>query len=424
MRGLRNLGLAVLALSAPWTALAATETDPRPVVAHGREIFNLPPDPNRGEACDGRRLLFRDPKFGKGLVARYIYRRGPSQYDHLRPSHVTRPDDVEMTKNLRRRGIDAAFVRRGGMADPDASALDATVLRSHEDLIKRFKPFCEAPLSPGYYLVDIEYRRATALEREGKPLEHTPLRGVEPVKLRRYVDIVPKGAEVVDFTIPAAYWIARGTLELPAGNSGGMGTIFEFEGWYIQPDDDRVRKLTESGYQVLFIDFGGRRATVVIDTQPATSSEQLNGRARPVMEFEWGDMLYLKRIAHVPVRQADVEYLRLSPRARDDLLQQMREMAAHYGERDVERARRQPTVDEVEKLIVAGWLQGDAGSESTFGEVHDLKCDRADSIFTCKVGFTYLWNGMPKYRQEDMKFTRDPAKHFELVEYVEQIIVT
>lgn len=425
-------GFGVLLVAAFWCPSASADTPPRAVIAHGRDIFQLPPNPNRGEGCDGRRLLIRDPEFGRGLVARYIYRRGPSRFDGLPRSNVTHPDDAEMTKNLKRRDIDAAFVRPDGIDGADAYAIDQTVLRTHDDMIKRFAPFCEAPLGPGYYLSDIEFRRATTVELEGKPLDYDTLRGVEPAKLGRYRDIMPKGAIVITFTVPAAYWIARGTLDLPIGYDDGLGTIYEFEGWNYGPDDDRIRKLTESGYQVLYLDFGGRREMVIIDTRPATSTDQLNARAKPVIELEWGPNLYLKRIAHVPARQAEVAHLRLSGRERDDLHQQVQAMTDRYRERDLARAHQKPTVQEMEALLAGRWKERsnrgnkrfERGAELTFGEIHDLICKRTGEIFACTVGFTYLWKGKPKYSQEDIKLTRDPAKNFELKEHIEPIIVT
>jgi hypothetical protein len=114
-----------------------------------------------------------------------------------------------------------------------------------------------------------------------------------------------------------------------------------------------------------------------------------------------------------------------------------------------------PTIPEVQQLIAAGWTHAPAslftgqvvggiegtGNENfasefsdngdlstTFGEVHDLACTERDSVFTCKIGVTYMRDGVPRYRQNGYQLfqrVRDADGAWTLKVYLEtDIIVT
>ncbi|NKJ45036.1 hypothetical protein [Novosphingobium sp. SG720] len=341
-----------IALTVALTAASAAADKPMPaIVAHGRDVFRLPPDPNYGDGCDGRRLLQHDPNFGRGLMARYLYQRGPSDADEWPDEKLLHPDDAEMTDQLRRRGLDdPSFVRSDGAS---ANATESFVIHSHDDLTKRFRAFCEVPLRYGYFLSDIEYTKASSINQLTPNTR--PEGDVEPVYVDRYLDIMPDGATVINFTVPAAYWTTRGHLRLPPQDESGVAAIFEFEGAAYSPDTDQIRELARDGYKVLYIDFRGMLETIVIDTQPVTSTEQMNARAKPVLDLEWGNQLYLKRVAYFRAKHADIANLHLPTDARNQLIHQVEQAKAHYRESDAERAKRMPTIDEIQELIDKDW---------------------------------------------------------------------
>lgn len=418
-------------MTATGSAGAAADTPQREIVAHGRDLFRLPPDPYYATGCDGRRIHLKDPDFGEGLVARYVYRRGPSRADDLPNVEALHPDDARITKYLEGRDTQQpAFVRPDGPASQIAYGTERFVIRSHDDLTRHFTRFCDRPLNYGYYLSDIEYTRATEEEQLfGRPEQYV-MPGVEPVDAGPYADIMPKGAIVTDLSSPSRYMPRH--LQLPTGYGAGVGTIYEFEGAFRRSDDYKVRQLTESGFLVLYLDFDGRLETVVIDTQAATTADQLNARAVLVSDLDWFgvDENVLRRIAYFPAQNAGIADLRLPKKVRDELGRQVgRERERYYGS-DLDQARKPPERDELAALLIANWdIRPDDspgygyGPDSTFGEIHDFACTRAGEVFTCRIGFTFLEDGKPKYNQSTFQFKRDPAERFVLKGYEEPIIL-
>lgn len=389
-------------------------------VASGKDIFSLPVDYNLGTSCDGRLKFRGDPNFLGGLVARYVFLPqkdgSPAQAMHDLADKWVTFSRIELDGNIY------------------TVVNDSNVIKTHDDLLKRFYEICFYANS-GFRLVRIDYFRATSGEKHRSPKQEL-----------KQDEILPVDVGVADYSfLPTP--VANGVLEFPdwpaifSGKdwikatptfSNGLNAAFAFEGDLSSSSDDRglIEYLMQQGLIAIKVNLNGKTAIVIIDPMVIFTRQMMETRANIVQKLDdagSGGGMRLQKIVYYPAKNRGPDDLRLAPGVLEEIRAQLLDIRQVRDKRLKALAERLPDYQEVLEILGREWhhysndpSQPGYDAElseigSTFGELHDMKCERGGDIFSCMVGVTFLQDSHPKYDQREVTFKRDAANGYKLI---------
>lgn len=419
----------------------AANADARKVVARAADILHLrlaSTVPRSTAQCNARDLVRREPDFGDGLVAHFTFvvpvddALGDASEWHM--NYDRYPNSYRYDEKKPHPGV--IFPKPFPRAGAEFEADDTLVMRNYDELWENLSWVCG--MKGGLEIKDVVFYRATAKERHDFPANNawfsTYANAFEPVSIdRKDQNFLPRpvagGSFVPDATTPDAHWSID-----PDGVVIGKGVnaVFEFEGfdW-----EGKTRGLIDQGYIMLSVNIAGRSEQVVIDPQIITSLTQVKARAAPLSAMDYYE-LRLKRVVYYPADGKGIDALVLPEEIRVALHGQIKDLMASYQAEAKIQMERMPDWGEIGSLISNRWQMPPSDPdhpdfstvfgypESTFGEIHDLKCVKSNGGFYCDIGITLLSNeGKPKYEQQHLFFVRDAKANYTLNVLIQQDII-